>query len=288
MLTSKQKLAQPVFIASVVLLIINDWFLKAVFHNVYTGKISDFTGLFAFPFFLSALLPQWKKLLHILTAVFFIFWKTELSQPLINLLNSVNLPVSRTVDFTDNIALVSIIISYQIFTQKSDHNAKPFLIRSITVIACLAFMATSMPQGEKRKFVDINKEYRFNFSKRELVSRLNMVQLKDVIQINKFSGAIDFDSKTNAFHFTGQKDTLALILDYEKINDADTIRYKTSYAEIMILGNDKNSALKLVSIYHFIPAYKKKDFKDKAIRQFEQWVVKKIRKAAKKNINRTL
>jgi hypothetical protein len=288
MLAEKQKLTHPFFISSVLLLIINDWFLKAVFHNAFTGKISDFTGLFAFPFFLSALLPQWKKLLHILTAVFFIFWKSELSQPCINLLNAIHIPASRTIDFSDNIALVSIMISYQIFTRKNEYNAKPFLIRAITVIACLAFMATSMPQEEKRKFVVINKEYRFNFSKRELVSRLNMVQLKDVIQINKFSGAIDFDSETNVFHFAGQKDTLALILDYEKINDADTILYKTSYAEIMILGNDKNSALKLVSIYHFIPAYKKKDFKDKAIRQFEKWVVKKIRKAAKKNINITL
>jgi hypothetical protein len=282
MLNSKQKLAHPVFIASVLLLIINDWFLRAIFHNVYTGKISDFAGLFAFPFFLSALLPQWKKLLHILTAVFFICWKAELSQPLINLLNSVNLPVSRTIDFSDNIALISIIISYQIFTRKSDHNAKPFLIRAITVIASLAFMATSMPKGEKRKFVDINKEYRFNFSKRELVSRLNMVQLKDINQLNNFSGAIDFDSETNVFHYNGQKDTLALILDYEKINDADTISYKTSYTEIMISGNDKNSTLKLVSIYHFIPAYKKKDFKYKAIHLFEKWVVKKIRKAVKK------
>jgi hypothetical protein len=282
MLASKQKLAHPVFIASLILLIINDWFLKATFHNACTGKISDFAGLFAFPFFLSALLPQWKKLLHILTAVFFVFWKTELSQPLISLLDSINLPVSRTIDFNDNIALVSIIISYQIFIRKSDHNAKPFLIITITAIACLTFMATSMPKGEKRKFVDINKEYRFNFSKRELVSRLNMVQLKDINQLNNFSGAIDFDSETNAFHFTGQKDTLALILDYEKINDTDTICYKTSYAKIMISGNDKNSALKLVSIYHFIPAYKKKDFKDKAIRQFEKWVVKKIRKAVKK------
>jgi hypothetical protein len=279
---SKQKLTHPVFIASVILLIINDWFLKASFHNACTGKISDFAGLFAFPFFLSALVPQWKKTLHILTAVLFVFWKSELSQPFINWLNAIQIPVGRTIDYSDNIALLSIPLSYHIFIQKNDYNTGPFLTRVITVIACLAFMATSMPKGEKKKFVDINKEYRFNFSKRELVSRLNMVQLKDIIQINKLSGAIDFNSETNVFHYNGKKDTLALILDYEKINDTDTILYKTSYAEIMIWGNDNNSTLKLVNIYHFIPAYKKKDFKDKAIRQFEKWVVKKIRKAVKK------
>lgn len=281
MLAEKQKLTHPFFISSVLLLIINDWFLKVAFRNAFTGKISDFAGLFAFPFFLSALLPQWKKSLHILTAVLFIFWKTELSQPYINLLNTIHIHVSRTIDFSDNIALLSIVISYQIFIRKNEYNAKPFLTRAITVITCLAFMATSMPKGEKRKFVDINNEYQFNFSKRELVSRLNAVQLKEIHQLNKLSGAIDFDSETNVFHYDGKKDTLALILDYEKITETDTIRYKTSYVEIMISGNDKNSALKLVSIYQFIPAYKKKDFKEKAIHQFEKWVVKKIRKAAK-------
>ncbi len=44
-------LVSPLFIFVLFLLIINDFFLKAAFHNTFTGKLSDFSGLFIFPIF---------------------------------------------------------------------------------------------------------------------------------------------------------------------------------------------------------------------------------------------
>ncbi|WP_462250863.1 hypothetical protein [Ferruginibacter sp.] len=284
MIADKQKLAHPAFILSVLLLITNDWLFKVSFHNFITGKLSDFAGLFAFPFFLSTVFPRLKKPLHVFTGVLFIFWKSDLSQPIINLLNSIYIPVNRTIDFGDNIALISVIFSYIFFnTCTQPYIAKPIFIKVIAIVSCIAFMATSVPPRDLRKFIAIDKEYPFNFSKRELLSRLNSVQLKEINQANKVSGQVDFDSETNVFHFHGETDTLALILDYEKIKDTDTVRYKTSFVEIMITGNDNTSMLKLVSIYYYVPKHKEKDFRDKAITVFEKWVVKKIKKSVRKN-----
>ena len=55
------KIGNPVFIISVLILITNDFYLKAAFHNDLTGKLSDFAGLFAFPFLFSALLYKNKN-----------------------------------------------------------------------------------------------------------------------------------------------------------------------------------------------------------------------------------
>ncbi|MNF06267.1 hypothetical protein D3C80_2061840 [compost metagenome] len=46
-------------------------------------------------------------------------------------------------------------------------------------------MATSQVPITTKKDIDINKSYSFDFSKRELVARLNMVQIKQVERMNK-------------------------------------------------------------------------------------------------------
>lgn len=55
------RLANPIFIVSVVLLILNDFYLKATFGNIITGKLSDLAGLFAFPFFFKLLNTKTQK-----------------------------------------------------------------------------------------------------------------------------------------------------------------------------------------------------------------------------------
>ena len=44
-------LTSPGFVVGLSLLLLNDLFLKARFHNPLTGKLSDFAGLFVFPLF---------------------------------------------------------------------------------------------------------------------------------------------------------------------------------------------------------------------------------------------
>ena len=49
-------LLSPGFIIATVLLVVNDFFLKPVYHNWLTGKLSDFAGLFMFSLFLTMFL----------------------------------------------------------------------------------------------------------------------------------------------------------------------------------------------------------------------------------------
>jgi hypothetical protein len=53
--TALTALAHPVTLASIALLLINDHFLKGQYPSALTGKLSDFAGLFFFPFLLGAL-----------------------------------------------------------------------------------------------------------------------------------------------------------------------------------------------------------------------------------------
>lgn len=269
------KIGNPLFVFSVFVLVLNDWCLKILFHNNLTGKLSDFAGLFAFPFLLSLVFTNNKRAVHILSGLLFIFWNTEISQPLISYLRSYGLPVNRTIDITDNIALVSIFISYLSHKYSFGYlKLKPLFRVFLICISCIAFMATTLPPRQNRKFVDINKEYEFSISKRELVSRLNTIQLNEIKNLKH----MDFDSKKNVFHYYNSVDTLALILDFDKISDKDTIMLKTSFSEILISGDELNSKLRLISIYKVVPVFKEKDYKMKAIKQFEKHIVKQIRK----------
>ena len=51
----KSYLLHPLCLASLALLLLNDHFLKATFHNALTGKLSDIAGLIFFPLVLFAL-----------------------------------------------------------------------------------------------------------------------------------------------------------------------------------------------------------------------------------------
>ena len=57
-----ESLASPAFIASLALLVINDAALKPLLHNAFTGKLSDFAGLFALTLFAATLWPRQRRL----------------------------------------------------------------------------------------------------------------------------------------------------------------------------------------------------------------------------------
>jgi hypothetical protein len=99
-------LRSPLLWMSLALLLLNDFLLKAAFHNWVTGKLSDFAGLVAFSIFCCAIWPRHVWLVGAGVSAFFVFWKSPCSQALIDLANLV-LPfqVGRTVDYGDLVAL---------------------------------------------------------------------------------------------------------------------------------------------------------------------------------------
>ena len=49
------------FMTGLILLLLNDFIFKEMYGNWLTGKLSDFTGLFIFPLFWTALFPKNKN-----------------------------------------------------------------------------------------------------------------------------------------------------------------------------------------------------------------------------------
>ncbi|MDC0008315.1 hypothetical protein OAE12_01255, partial [bacterium] len=150
------------FLASIFLLLTNDLYLKYEYHNYLTGKLSDFAGLFAFPYFFSCFFPKKTKQIYVFSGVLFIIWKSEFSQPIFDFAHSYGIGIDRTVDYSDLISLLIIPVSYiywktdfkQIF--RPNKIFKPIIVS----ICCFAFVATSVPS--KNGTINIKSDYEVN------------------------------------------------------------------------------------------------------------------------------
>lgn len=292
---TKQKLGNPAFIIAVLLLVLNDWYLKQTYHNWFTGKISDFAGLFALPFLLSALFPRKTISIYIVMAVVFVIWKSPLAQPFIDALNSYGLPTQRTVDFSDYISLFILPVSYYSIKLSPVYNLRPAFLNVVVALSILSFIATTRPKGRDVRFYNINKTYVFNFSKRELVSRLNALQMEYVKDINKYlsgryylnNGKLNtqkvlFDEHSGFYFYkddyvTGKIDTVAQIINIDKVKDTDTIFIKTELTRINISGTDNASKLKLIGLTYYVANSEKGDHQQKAVNSFERFIIKRIK-----------
>ncbi|MCJ8153974.1 hypothetical protein MKJ01_09415 [Chryseobacterium sp. SSA4.19] len=143
------------FIICLGLLLLNDFYLKAVYHNILTGKLSDLCGLFIFPIFWSVLKPKYRSQIFIATAVFFIYWKSAYSQSFIDFFSSAFFRIERTVDVTDLLTLPVLALAW--FSLKNDlehpkasawqHKFNPY---GIAAIAVFSFYSTSQPRYTQR------------------------------------------------------------------------------------------------------------------------------------------
>ncbi len=294
-------LRTPIYIFSLFLLILNDVILKSAYHNAITGKLSDFAGLFVFAGFWSCVFPKSKTTVHWMIAIVFVWWKSSYSEELIQILHQIHLPVNRVVDWTDCIAIS--VLPMSLWQLKRRGHQSNFKVRSILnpILACVslfAFVATSVPPLRPVSLNKINKEYRFPFSKRELVSRLNMVQIKEIQSQEWLRGYVNFDAGRNIFYVRGSNDTLVQLLDYKQIQDDNIIRIRSSFAEMQIYGEcDTMSVLKLVSCVHFTRKlhYLSEDsitrrkeyqkFKNRVTKEFEKRIVRPIRKYRKEPVD---
>lgn len=165
-------LTAPGFLIALSLLLANDFLFKPAFHSALTGKLSDFAGLFAFALFWSALFPRRKRLIHVAIVISFVFWKSGLSQPLISWWNSLPLfRVGRTIDYSDLVALFVLPLAY-VYSEAKPRAALSFRFapHAVAMIALFAFVATSPPNTRR---AEASRTYTFNFSKEQLLARLN-------------------------------------------------------------------------------------------------------------------
>ena len=164
----------PLFIINVILLLLNDGVWKYQFHNYLTGKLSDFTGLYAFTIFLIGISSFSRKKIVVFTALFFCWWKSPLSDPVVFLLNEyAGITVSRVVDYYD---LLALIILPFVFIVKpvcfSKEKINCWAIRLSAIISFFAFCATSLPYRELYYYPSRVNEVSF---KEDFYSSLNTV-----------------------------------------------------------------------------------------------------------------
>jgi hypothetical protein len=169
-------LVSPLFVLSLGLLLLNDCYLKYEHSNYLTGKLSDFAGLFIFPFFLSSLRITRAREIYFGTAIFFIFLKTGYSQPMIDGLHAVGFGFNRVVDQHDIIALMILPFSYHSFlTQlKAEKRKSKYLTMPISAISIFAIWATSLPREQVLLNLEVDAVYTLNMGKSELLSTLKV------------------------------------------------------------------------------------------------------------------
>lgn len=137
------KLSNAIFLVAIPLLLLNDFFLKAKYGNWLTGKISDFVGLYAFTFFFIALWPRFKRTIVSVVSLSFLFWKSSYSEQLLVFVKSLNIPLERTFDLTDLIALPVVLLAATHFDKMPRRHVSKLASILLICLSSFAFMATS-------------------------------------------------------------------------------------------------------------------------------------------------
>lgn len=242
----KNKLAtlvNPVFLFSLVILLLNDIFLKYQFPNFLTGKLSDFAGLFAFSFFLFAFFPKHKKIVSLLIIAFFIFWKSPLSQGMIGIWNDLQIyHIGRAIDFSDLMALPMVFLADRYIRKEISVSALRRFSIPIALIAVFSFCSTSYLH-----VYTIDKSFVVPLSKEDVVRRINEISSRcdNFIPLsanteNADTTFVDYDSDTVSYSVTGYRyynDTMWLYDKQGKKTGIDTVRiYKYFDRDTMYLS----------------------------------------------------
>lgn len=164
-------LQSRLFLLGLGVLVVNDHYFKLAYPNWFTGKVSDFAGLFILPVFLSAVSGRSVALNCFLSALVFTVWKSPLVEPLITAGNAMGLPFHRTIDFTDLIALVMLPLSYRYITTIPAIKpiSKKLTINTLALISFIGLTSTSMAPDFG---AEMKKSYRIKRTRPELLNEI--------------------------------------------------------------------------------------------------------------------
>lgn len=186
----------PGFLLGLIVLVANDFLFKAAFHNVVTGKLSDFAGLWAFGIFLVALSPKFPRTMLLVSGAIFLFWKSSYSQPLIDIWNTSGLPrIGRVIDATDYIAIIVLPCALPYIKYRFTLGNTPVtFIRKIAsfaaIVFSLVFFTATQFVGDH---VCCGGDYRFKMTKGEFLKKLNLTEITDIRYVEKMSNSEEGD-----------------------------------------------------------------------------------------------
>lgn len=268
-----EKLKSPSFVISLVLLLLNDFWLKSSYPCWITGKLSDFSGLFVFPIFWAVFFPQYKKMIFFCTAVLFIIWNSTLIQPILDFLHSHQIWIDRTVDYSDNIALISVFFAYRFIQIKESKKLKLNPIY-ISLVSLFAFTATTLTPRDRVIYMH-DKQYEFDFSIDTLCNRLNFLCDQSLVD---FNGQLEVDSSGFLLINNYSKDTVYQKIDLQTIALSDTIDLISNCSKISVWGNSSKSSLLLKETIWYKRIDRERDFSKKSERDFRIKVINELKK----------
>ena len=208
-------------------LVTNDFYFKYHFHNALTGKLSDVAGLFIFPLFISALLKSHSKTIFFAVSVFFIYWKSPFSDPLLNFFSFISgFQFERVVDYTDLLCLPVLIASYKY--QMSSYRQVYFSRTVILFCSAFAFMATSQKKEAYTEERDLLAQ-----GYKTIVPRAPYI-----INLNRMQSSIGYND--SLLRYQNFEDTIIVTL---KLNITDM------YPSSFVLKDLKNENAQLLKIF---------------------------------------
>ena len=276
-------LTAPLFLAGLLLLLANDFLLKFVFHNALTGKLSDFAGLFVFPFFWAVLAPRRRLAVYLLTAAGFVFWKSSSSEPLIDLWNSLGLfGVRRAVDPTDLFALVVLPLSsgYLRRQQRLSTASQPppalrrFAHCALILLSLFAFTAT---QRAGDHMIAEEREYEFRLTRDQLLRHLRNDIGLDVSH-HRFDGEFVKQSEKAFGRQWSEEDR-----NQYSFRTPTKVCNDTVYAAVTLHQKGAGSALKVGHLTYNCnenSPERTRELEAEAVRAFERDVIEKLRALA--------
>lgn len=248
-------LRSRLFLLGIVVLVLNDHYLKLAYPNWLTGKISDFAGLFVLPIFLSALFERATALNYVLTALMFTLWKSPITEPLLTAGNAIGIPFHRTVDYSDLIALTILPFSYKYLATISPSGAtnRTLATNALAVVCFVCLTATSVAPNFG---AEINKSYEFKASKSDLINEINQLNCEFYTELSD----------------TG--DSLYVIKNLVIENDS-IIKRATFWIEHN--GDQSVLTLRAIETFHSYPAFFTWGQRRQLRKVAEKYLIKEIR-----------
>lgn len=168
------------FLLTLATLLVNDVYLKYMYPGILTGKLSDFAGIYLVSLIAFYLFPRKRTALGVGIVMLFTWWKSPLSQSIIDGINALGIiRYGRVIDYTDLIALVMIPVAIPTLRHCLNRSAGRFLLTMpIATLTLASILGTSvmMPLHEYTlRSVDPNErldlDHTFGFV--DLVARRN-------------------------------------------------------------------------------------------------------------------
>lgn len=228
-MNKKNLVLDPVFVVSLLILLLNDFYFKQAYGNFLTGKISDLAGLIVFPVFTAYLFPRSVKWVSFVTGVLFATWKTPLTTPLIEFFNQYSaLKIQRVIDYSDFLALLILPFTHTVINQDRRKVFKNnFILKAakiaLVLVSFFAICATSMPPPVEmpKGTIYIGKTYTVKKSKNEIIETIRSLGYNiDYYENPKDSAAIEDYYSPRKFPYY-QTDNIVIYDDKSK--PVDTI-----------------------------------------------------------------